>query len=328
MTAKVTMAFERESVFVAVSDILPVKRLSNLTKKSRKYRQIAASIQEIGIIEPPVVARRDAENGKFLLLDGHLRIEILKEIGTDGVRCLVATDDEAFTYNKRVNRLATVQEHRMILKAIERGVPEDRIARVLDVNVGSIRRKRRLLEGVCSEAVDLLKDKHCPVNTFQPLKKMKPSRQVEVVELMIAMNNFSSTYSKALLAATPRDQLAESARPKTFKGISPEQIARMEKEMASLQREMKLIEDSYGSDHLNLVLARGVSGVPGQKRQGGSLPDAAPRRDPGRVPKDPRGDGHGIAGRGMTTVQCEVIRGWPARWVGNGAPATMGTGTR
>ena len=31
----------------------------------------------------------------------------------------------------------------------------------------------------------------------------------------------------------------------------------MESEMAKLQREMKLIEDSYGPDHLNLVLARG-----------------------------------------------------------------------
>ncbi len=31
----------------------------------------------------------------------------------------------------------------------------------------------------------------------------------------------------------------------------------METEMANLQREVKLIEDSYGPDHLNLVLARG-----------------------------------------------------------------------
>ena len=33
--------------------------------------------------------------------------------------CLIADDDEAFTYNKRVNRLATIQEHYMIVKAIE-----------------------------------------------------------------------------------------------------------------------------------------------------------------------------------------------------------------
>ena len=39
--------------------------------------------------------------------------------------------------------------------------------------------------------------------------------------------------------------------------MNEEQIEKMEIEMANLQREMKLIEDSYGPDHLNLVLARG-----------------------------------------------------------------------
>ena len=257
MTAKVAMAFEPDSVLIRLADILPVKQLSATIKKSRKYQQILASIQEVGIIEPPVVARQEGRQGKFLLLDGHLRIEVLKELEVDEVTCLIATDDEAFTYNKRVNRLATIQEHKMILKAIERGVPEDRIAKALDVDIPNIRRKRRLLDGICPEAAELFNDKHCPLNTFQSLKKMKPVRQVEVAELMIAMNNFSVTYSKALLVATPQDQLVESGKPKTFKGISPEQIARMEKEMASLQRGMKLIEESYGPDHLNLVLARG-----------------------------------------------------------------------
>lgn len=257
MTAKVAMAFEPDSVLIRLADILPGKQLSATIKKSRKYQQILASIQEVGIIEPPMVARQEGRQGKFLLLDGHLRIEVLKELEVDEVTCLIATDDEAFTYNKRVNRLATIQEHKMILKAIERGVPEDRIAKALDVDIPNIRRKRRLLDGICPEAAELFNDKHCPLNTFQSLKKMKPVRQVEVAELMIAMNNFSVTYSKALLVATPQDQLVESGKPKTFKGISPEQIARMEKEMASLQRGMKLIEESYGPDHLNLVLARG-----------------------------------------------------------------------
>jgi hypothetical protein len=257
MTDRVAMAFEPDSVLIRLPDILPVKQLPAKIKKSRKYQQISASIQEVGIIEPPVVARQRGRKGKFLLLDGHLRIEVLKEIEVDEVTCLVATDDEAYTYNKRINRLATIQEHKMILKAIERGVPANRIAKALKVNISSIRQKRRLLEGICPEATELLKDRHCPINTFQSLKKMKPMRQVEVTELMIAMNNFSVTYGKALLVATPQDQLVEPGKPKTFKGISPEQIARMEKENAGLQREIKLIEDSYGPDHLNLVLARG-----------------------------------------------------------------------
>ena len=251
------MAFEADSVLISPSDILPVKHLSQKIKKSRKYQQIAASIQEIGIIEPPIIARQNVREKKFLLLDGHLRIEVLKDLKVKVVTCLVATDDEAFTYNKRINRLATIQEHKMILKAIERGVPEDRIAKALDVNISSIRSKRRLLDGICPEAADLLKEKHCPINTFRSLKRMKPMRQLEVAELMIAMNNFSVSYSKALFAATPQDQLVDPGKPKNFKGISPEQIARMENEMASLQREIILIEGSYGPDHLNLILARG-----------------------------------------------------------------------
>jgi hypothetical protein len=63
-----------------------------------------------------------------MLLDGHVRIEVLKDLGIEHVECLVSTDDEAFTYNKRISRLAPIQEHRMILKAIERGVSEEKIA--------------------------------------------------------------------------------------------------------------------------------------------------------------------------------------------------------
>jgi hypothetical protein len=254
---KVGITFEPESVFIELANILPVKQLPKRIKKTKKFSQISASVREVGIIEPPVVVRDRHKRGKFLLLDGHLRIEALKDHGAKGVNCLIATEDEAFTYNKRISRLAVIQEHKMILKAIERGVSQERIAKALNVDVSTIRHKQSLLDGICAEVVELLKDKHCPTNTLQSLKRMRPLRQIEVAELMIAMDNYSVSYSKVLLAATPQDQLVDSERPKSFKGISAQQIAQMESEMAKLQREMKLIEDSYGPDHLNLVLARG-----------------------------------------------------------------------
>ena len=111
--------------------------------------------------------------------------------------CRISTDDEAFTYNKRVNRIAIIQEHRMILKAIENGVSEERIARSLNVDVGSIRRRRKLLDGICAEAAELLKEKHIALNTFSELKKLGPIRQIEAAELMVAMNNFSNSYVPA-----------------------------------------------------------------------------------------------------------------------------------
>jgi ParB-like chromosome segregation protein Spo0J len=256
----VKMAFEEAKLRIAIADIQPLKLVSNAIKNTPKYAQIVASIREVGIVEPPVVARDHSEPGKYLLLDGHLRIDVLKDMGQIDVTCLVSTDDEAFTYNKRVNRLAMIQEHRMILKAIERGVPEERIAKALNVDVQSIVRKRRLLEGICPEVAEILKDKHIAINTFTELKKMVPLRQIEAAELMVAMNKYTNSYAKSLLAATSQSQLVEADKPKHVRGLSDEQVALMERESVSLEREFRIAEKSYGADHLDLVLSNGYLG--------------------------------------------------------------------
>jgi ParB-like chromosome segregation protein Spo0J len=253
----VAAAFETETREVAIAAILPIKRLTSGVKASRRYQMIADSIAEVGLIEPPVVFPSRQRPGTYLLLDGHLRLEILKDRGESEVSCLLATDDEAFTYNKRINRLAPIQEHFMIVRAIERGVSDQRIARALGVNVPRIRQKRALLHGICPEVVELLKDKHISSTAMAQLKKMRAGRQIEAAELMLVANNFTTAYARALLAATPRDQLMNSAKPKQISGVSADQMARMEREMANLQRDLKLVEDSYGGDVLNLVLARG-----------------------------------------------------------------------
>lgn len=174
-------AFEEATLRVPLADILPLREVSPRIKKSVKYGQIAASIKEVGIIEPPVVVRDRREPDHYHILDGHLRIEILRDQGAKEVVCLIATEDEAFTYNKRVSRIAIIQEHKMILNAIRKGVPEERLARALNVNIANIRAKRNLLSGICPEAADLLRDKHVPLNAFTELRKMKPLRQIEVV---------------------------------------------------------------------------------------------------------------------------------------------------
>lgn len=259
-TLPVKMGFEEVAQCIAIADIQPLKLVSAAIKKTPKYAKIVASIGEVGIVEPPVVARDRAEPGKYLLLDGHLRIEVLKDLGKTEVTCVVSTDDEAFTYNKRVNRIAIIQEHRMILKAIERGVSEERIAKALNVNVGSIKRKRNLLDGVCPEAAEILKDKHISINSLWELKKLAPLRQIEAVELMVAMNKYTTSYARTLVAATPESQLADAYKPKAIKGLTDEQITLMEGESANVEREFRLAEQSYGVDHLDLVLANGYLG--------------------------------------------------------------------
>jgi ParB-like chromosome segregation protein Spo0J len=256
----VQMGFEETSVRIAIADIQPLRLVSSTIKKTPKYAQIAATIREVGIVEPPIVARDHSEPGKYLLLNGHLRIDILKDMGETDVVCLVSTDDEAFTYNKRINRIAVIQEHRMIRKAVERGVSEERIARALNVDVSNIKRKRRLLDGICPEVAEILRDKHIAIQTFTELKKMVPLRQIEAAELMVAMNKFTISYAKSLLAATPQTQLVESEKPKQVKGLTEEQVALMERESVNLEREFRIAEQCYGIDHLDLVLVNGYLG--------------------------------------------------------------------
>ena len=108
VVSAVKMAFEENGLRLAIADIQPLRLVSDVIKKTVKYSQIAASIREVGIIEPPVVAHDRSAKGKYLLLDGHLRLEVLKDLGVTEVVCLVSTDDEAFTYNKRVSRIAKI----------------------------------------------------------------------------------------------------------------------------------------------------------------------------------------------------------------------------
>ena len=148
----------------------------------------------------------------------------------------------------------------MIRKAIERGVSEEKIALALDLNPRSIVRKARLLDGICEEAVGILKDKHCATAVFETLRKMKAVRQIEAAELMMNANNYTPAYISAILAGTPQAQLVDTKKPKKMKGITPEAMVRMEQELARLQEGITSIQDSYGKDHLQLTVVKGYLG--------------------------------------------------------------------
>jgi hypothetical protein len=52
-------------------------------------------------------------------------------------------------------------------------------------------KKAKLLEGVCSEAAELLKDLHFAAGMGVARRRMKPTRQIEAVELMLAANKIT-----------------------------------------------------------------------------------------------------------------------------------------
>lgn len=250
------LGFIPETCLVPLDKLLPSKKIPAGLVASVKYKQIVSSLEEVGLIEPLSISPIQSD-GNHLVLDGHARLLALRELGYAEALCLVATDDETYTYNTKINRLATIGEHRMLRKAVQRGVPAARLARALNVDVSQILKKVKLLDGICPEAVELLKDRQFSAEISRLLRKMKPTRQVECVDLMLLANNLTIPYAEALLAATPAEQLYDGQKAKKLAGVSAEQMLRMEREMAKLQGQYELIERNYADDVLNLVLARG-----------------------------------------------------------------------
>ena len=251
------LGFDLQTYQVPLENLLPSKKVADGVLGTRKYKQLVSSITEIGLIEPLSVIQPDPAKPEFLLLDGHIRALALKNLGRNVAPCLIAHDDESYTYNHRINRLSTIQEHLMICRAIDRGVSKERLAKAFDLNLISINRRVNLLKGICPEAVGLLQDKQFPPDLTRVLRNMKAPRQVEAVELMIASSSITMTHAEALLKATPPEQRSDTPPPSKPKPPPLEQIVKLEKEMNQVHTQYKDAEQHYVSDLLNLVLAKG-----------------------------------------------------------------------
>lgn len=248
------LGFELRRLRLGVDDILPVRQIKDVEKEAGRYRAIVTSIKEVGLIEPLMVHPQKGVPGKYLLLDGHVRYQALKELGHTEADCLVSTEDESYTYNARVSRLNPIQEHKMITRAVQNGVRPERIAAALDLPLVSVRATLSLLDGINEEAADLLKDKGICAKAIRMLKRVTAVRQIEIAELMVSVNNYTAPYAEGLVLATPKDQLVNREEPKAKKGMSAEDIGRMEEEMGALERDLKAAERTYGENVLSLTV--------------------------------------------------------------------------
>ena len=255
MSDRLRSAFEEKVFTLPLTSIIPRRPLTAALKNSQVYLQIKASLKEIGLIEPLVVFPQN--NKVFLLLDGHLRLAILKELGATEAKSLLATDEDGYTYNKRVNYIPPVAQHLMLLQALNRGVSEERIAAALNVDVYAVRQKAQMLDGICDEVVELLRDRKMSPELFRILRKMKPAIQIATAELMILRNDLSVAFAKTRLALTPPDLLnVPPTSKRKMKADSAAAQIQLEEDTEMLVRNLKAIETSYGTDILTLTVSR------------------------------------------------------------------------
>lgn len=248
------LSFEPERFTLGIDQILPLRIIKEPQKSFSRYKTMLDTMKIFGLIEPLVVYRQKA--GSYLLLDGHLRLSAARELGFKSVDCIASTDDESFTYNAKINRISPVQEHKMIMQAIHNGASPEKIAAALNRSVEEIHANTQLLAGIDDETVDIIKDKRISVGALKILKRVTPVRQVEMAQLMSAVNNFTESYARALLVNTPVDFLTEREKRRRNAVPRPEELEQIEKEVKEMMNDFKAAEEAHGERVLQFSFMR------------------------------------------------------------------------
>ncbi|MGE3182136.1 MAG: ParB/RepB/Spo0J family partition protein [Phycisphaerae bacterium] len=216
-------------------DIPIVKLIPRYERKVKKrdYERIAASILAVGLIEPLVVC---PEGDGFEILNGHVRYQILLEMGVESVPCLVRNEKDGYTNNRMVSHLSPIQETRMIRKSLDE-LDEQTIAEALAITVSS-RMHTSLLKELhpsVARAFDVGKiTKACA----RELTYVKPKRQDAILSVMEHHNDFSIAFARALVLKT-----APALRNKKIRGGNPWDTS--ERKKLDLLKALKEAEEKH-----------------------------------------------------------------------------------
>lgn len=114
---------------------------------------------------------------------------------------------------------------------------------------------RQPVSGICPDVLAFLQDCFVKVKIFGLLRHVLPARQMEIARLMVAMERITFTYTKILVAFTPRPLLAEGFDPTTIANVSEDQLGAMAPELGRLSSEFLNAVERRGSVNLDLLVA-------------------------------------------------------------------------
>lgn len=248
---KVKQAFQDKLITIDTNSITLSKELSKRVLVGKKYQTILASVKAIGLVEPLVITFKD---GKARLLDGHIRLHILQSLSVAKTDCLVSTDDEGYTYNRHISHISNIQERNMIMRAIDRGVPMEKIATALGIDVRTLKAKKNLLENIHPDVIEMFKTRKIPTKTFDYLRKMKDMRQIEVAHFMCNANNLSTPLAHHFWADTKPEMLR--VRPIKRNKYDIARLASLESAVSKIHKEYRLIYGNFGRHVIRLQVAQ------------------------------------------------------------------------
>lgn len=181
---------------------IPIVKLIPLRKRTinkKNYAKLLANIKAVGLIEPLCVCQ---EQEQYFIVDGYLRYTVLLELGIETVPCLLLPSRDLYTPNRQVNHLSSVQEVKMLRKALEK-LDEATIAQAFGIESLHLRLHTTLYRELHPLAVAELEKGRLLQSVAREIAYAMPKRQVEIIKLMQDSGDWSLAFAKVQVLATP-----------------------------------------------------------------------------------------------------------------------------
>ena len=199
-------------IFLPVETIAPNPEQPRRHFEPEKLEELAASIQEMGLLQPLTVRRRD---GRWELVSGERRLRACKLAGLAQVPCLsIAVDDRSSSLLALVENLQRRDldfwEEALALRRLvdDWGLSQEECARRIGKSQSAVANKLRLLK-LPREVLELLREHGCSerhARALLPLEDGELQRRAagQVVKLGLTVAQTESLVDKLLSAAPKR----------------------------------------------------------------------------------------------------------------------------
>jgi len=195
---------------IPIELLVPLKEREINFKKHRGYKRIKSTIQMVGLLDPLCVY---PENGYYIIVDGYLRYMILQELGVRMIPCQIQQNKEAYTYNKMVNNLSTVQQSRMLRQSLGT-LDKNTIEKTFGIKSLNYRLATTILKQLHPDVIKAVDKEIITRRSAAELTNVNQERQQQILKEMNRTKDFSISFARALVIKTPPEMRSRNRKKK------------------------------------------------------------------------------------------------------------------
>ena len=195
---------------IPIELLVPLKEREINFKKHRGYKRIKSTIQMVGLLDPLCVY---PENGYYIIVDGYLRYMILRELKVRMVPCQIQQNKEAYTYNKMVNNLSTVQQSRMLRQSLGT-LDKNTIEKTFGIKSLNYRLATTILKQLHPDVIKAVDKEIMTRRSAAELTNVNQERQQQILKEMNRTKDFSISFARALVIKTPPEMRSRNRKKK------------------------------------------------------------------------------------------------------------------